>query len=67
MTTPNLNLTELANQQNQYLNANATFAIIDALLQTPVISMTLTAAPASPWSAWSRLAAPRRWWTVNGS
>ena len=48
MTTPNLNLTELANQQNQYLNANATFAIIDALLQTPVISMTLTAAPASP-------------------
>ena len=48
MTTPNLGLTELANQQNQYLNANATFAIIDALLQTPVISMTLTAAPASP-------------------
>lgn len=48
MTTPNLGLTELANQQNQYLNANATFAIIDALLQTPVTSMTLTAAPASP-------------------
>ncbi|MED5492663.1 MAG: DUF2793 domain-containing protein [Pseudomonadota bacterium] len=48
MSTPNLNLTELANQQNQYLNANATFAIIDALLQTPVISITLTAAPASP-------------------
>ena len=48
MTTPNLALTELANQQNQYLNANATFAIIDALLQTPVISKTLTAAPGSP-------------------
>ena len=48
MSTPNLGLTELANQQNQYLNANATFAIIDALLQTPVTSMTLTAAPASP-------------------
>ena len=48
MSTPNLGLTELANQQSQYLNANATFAIIDALLQTPVISKTLTAAPGSP-------------------
>lgn len=48
MTTPNLALTELANGQQNYLNANASFAIIDALLQTPVISKTLTTAPGSP-------------------
>lgn len=48
MTTPNLALTELANGQANYLNANEAFAIIDALLQTPVISKTLTAAPGSP-------------------
>ena len=48
MKTPNLGLEQLANQQSQYLNANATFAIIDALLQTPAISKDLTAAPASP-------------------
>ena len=41
MTTPNLNLTELANQQNQYLNANATFAIIDALLAGAVPSAAM--------------------------
>lgn len=46
--TPNLSLTELANGQANYLNANEALAVIDALLQTPVISMTLTAAPASP-------------------
>lgn len=48
MTTPNIGLTELANGQANYLNANDAFARIDALLQTPVISKTLTAAPASP-------------------
>ena len=48
MTTPNINLTELANGQANYLNANDSFARIDALLQTPVISRTLTAAPGSP-------------------
>ncbi|WP_341706542.1 DUF2793 domain-containing protein [Halopseudomonas sp.] len=48
MTTPNIGLTELANGQANFLNANETFAIIDALLQTPVISKTLTAAPGSP-------------------
>ncbi len=48
MSTPNLNLTELANGQANYLNANEALAVIDALLQTPVISMTLTTAPASP-------------------
>jgi len=48
VTTPNLGLTELANGQANYLNANEAFAIIDALLQTPVISKTLTAAPGSP-------------------
>lgn len=46
--TPNLSLTELANGQANFLNANEAFAIIDALLQTPVISKTLTAAPGSP-------------------
>lgn len=48
MTTPNLGLTELANGQANYLNANEAFAVIDALLQTPVISKTLTAAPSTP-------------------
>ena len=48
MTTPNINLTELANGQANYLSANDSFARIDALLQTPVISRTLTAAPGSP-------------------
>lgn len=48
MTSPNIGLTELANAQGQYLNANETFAIIDAILQTRAISKTLTAAPASP-------------------
>tara|TARA_Y100000780_G_scaffold125525_1_gene113015 strand:- start:1274 stop:2725 length:1452 start_codon:yes stop_codon:yes gene_type:complete len=48
VSTPNLNLTELANGQANYLNANEALAVIDALLQTPVISMTLTTAPASP-------------------
>ncbi|MEH6565544.1 MAG: DUF2793 domain-containing protein [Halopseudomonas sp.] len=48
MTTPNTGLPELANGQQNYLNANAAFAIIDALMQTAVISKTLTAAPGSP-------------------
>lgn len=48
MTTPNLGLTELANGQTNYLNANDAFAVIDAILQTRAISKTLTAAPGSP-------------------
>lgn len=48
MTTPNLGLTELANGQANYLNANMAFAVIDAILQTRAISKTLTAAPGSP-------------------
>lgn len=48
MTTPNIGLTELANGQANYLNANDAFAVIDAILQTRAISKTLTAAPGSP-------------------
>lgn len=46
--TPNLYLPELANSAGNQLLANSTFAMIDALLQTPVISKTLTSAPGSP-------------------
>ena len=66
MTTPNLALTELANGQQNYLNANATFAIIDALLQTPVISKTLTTAPGSPANGALYIMAAA-WPTVAGS
>jgi hypothetical protein len=48
VTTPNLSLTELANGQANYINANEAFALLDALVQTPVISRTLTDAPSSP-------------------
>lgn len=48
MTTPNIGLTELANGQSNYINANDAFALLDALVQTTVISKTLTAAPGSP-------------------
>lgn len=46
--TPNLSLPELANSAGNQLNANTTFAMLDALVQTPVISKTLTSAPGSP-------------------
>lgn len=48
MTSPNLGLTELANAQAQYLSANESFAIIDAILQTRAINKALTAPPVSP-------------------
>ncbi|XEG74012.1 DUF2793 domain-containing protein [Pseudomonas sp. abacavir_1] len=48
MTTPHAKLVELANGQANYINANEAFAWIDVLLKSPVISMSLTAAPASP-------------------
>ena len=48
MTTPNIGLTELANGQANYLNANDSFSVIDAILQTSAISKTLTAPPGSP-------------------
>ena len=46
--TPNLPLPQLANGQQNFLLVNQSLAIIDALLQTPVISKDLTAAPGSP-------------------
>lgn len=48
MTTPNLGLIELTNNQGQYLNANETFAIIDALLGKVVIDKDLNTPPGSP-------------------
>lgn len=48
MTTPNLGLEVLANGAANQLLANTTFALLDALVQTPVISRTLTSAPGSP-------------------
>lgn len=48
MTTPNLGLIELTNSQGQYLNANETFAIIDALLGKVVKDKDLNAPPGSP-------------------
>lgn len=48
MTTPNLGLIELTNSQGQYLNANETFAIIDALLGKVVIDKDLNTPPGSP-------------------
>ncbi|MNO23659.1 hypothetical protein D3C76_134640 [compost metagenome] len=48
MTTPNIGLTELSNSQSQYLNANETFAILDALLGKVVKDKDLNAPPGSP-------------------
>ena len=46
--TPNLPLQQLANGLQNFLLVNTSLAIIDVLLQTPVISKDLTAAPVSP-------------------
>ncbi|NMZ77660.1 DUF2793 domain-containing protein [Pseudomonas nitroreducens] len=48
MSTPNIGLTTLTNSQGQYLNANETFAIIDALLGKVVKDKDLSAPPGSP-------------------
>lgn len=48
MTTPNIGMTTLSNSQGQYLNANETFAIIDALLGKVVKDKDLSAPPGSP-------------------
>ena len=48
MTTPNLGLVELTNSQGQYLNANETFAILDALVGKVVIDKDLNTPPGSP-------------------
>lgn len=48
MTTPNIGLVTLSNSQGQYLNANETFAIIDALLGKAVKDKDLNAPPGSP-------------------
>lgn len=46
--TPNLKLPELANSAGNQINANTTFAILDALVQPVAVSKTLTSAPGSP-------------------
>ncbi|WAG76970.1 DUF2793 domain-containing protein [Metapseudomonas furukawaii] len=48
MTTPNIGLITLSNSQGQYLNANETFAILDALLGKVVKDKDLTAPPGAP-------------------
>lgn len=48
MTTPNLDLPELANSAGNYLRVNEALALLDATVQATAISQTLTAAPASP-------------------
>lgn len=48
MTTPNLGLVELTNSQGQYLNANETFAILDALVGKVVKDKDLNIPPGSP-------------------
>lgn len=48
MTTPNLGLVELTNSQGQYLNANETFAILDALVGKVVKDKDLNTPPGSP-------------------
>lgn len=48
MKTPNIGLTELSNSQGQYLNANESFAVLDALLGKVVIDKDLNTPPASP-------------------
>lgn len=48
MSTPLLGLITLSNSQGQYLNANETFAILDALLGKVVKDKDLSAPPGSP-------------------
>lgn len=48
MSTPNIGLTTLSNSQGQYLNANETFSIIDALLGKVVKDKDLSTPPGSP-------------------
>lgn len=48
MTTPNLDLPELANSAGNYLRVNEALALLDATVQATVLSQTLTDAPASP-------------------
>lgn len=43
--TPNMGLTELQNGQANYVNANETFAVLDAILQSRAIDKTQTSAP----------------------
>lgn len=48
MTTPNIQLTELGNSAGNYLLANETFAILDALLGKVVKDKDLNGPPGSP-------------------
>jgi hypothetical protein len=48
VTTPKLNLTELANGQANYLNANAAFAALDQLIHQRVVDKDLATPPGSP-------------------
>lgn len=48
MTTPNLDLPELANSAGNYLRVNEALALLDATVQATVLSQALTDAPASP-------------------
>jgi len=48
VTTPNLDLPEMANSAGNYLRVNEALALLDATVQATVISQTLTAAPGSP-------------------
>lgn len=48
MTTPNLDLPEVANSAGNYLRVNEALALLDATVQATVLSQTLTDAPASP-------------------
>lgn len=66
MTTPNLDLPELANSAGNYLRANETFALLDAVVQATVISQTLTAAPGSP-SNGDRYIMASAWAGVTGA
>lgn len=66
MTTPNIDLPELANSAGNYLRANEAFALLDAVVQATVISQTLTDAPGSP-SNGDRYIMASAWSGVTGA
>lgn len=69
MTTKKLELTELANSQNQYLNANETFQRIDQLVMPAVVDKDLAAPPGSPadGSAYIVAASPTGAWAGHAT
>lgn len=63
MTTPKLQLEELANSAGNYLRANTTFGALDQLVQARVLDKDLTTPPGSPANGAAYIVASGNWGT----